>query len=102
MARFRAALGRDPVLVVPTAGDVTEFERELAGAGAVLGGSIATFDSLAAEIAGALAPALPPELTVAQRQALVRAAIAATPSRRLRRSADRPGFAPALSRLIAE
>ena len=102
LARFRAELGRDPVLVVPTAGDVAAFERELAAQGATLGGSIATFDALAAEIAGALAPALDPELTVSQRQALVRAAIDSVDPGRLRRSAARPGFAPALARLIAE
>ena len=102
LARFRAELGRDPVLVVPTAGDVAAFERELAAQGATLGGSIATFDALAAEIAAALAPALDPELTVSQRQALVRAAIDSVDPGRLRRSAARPGFAPALARLIAE
>ena len=102
LARFRAELGRDPVLVVPTADDVAAFERELAAQGATLGGSIATFDALAAEIAAALAPALDPELTVSQRQALVRAAIDSVDPGRLRRSAARPGFAPALARLIAE
>ena len=101
MARFRAALDRDPVLVVPTAGDVTAFERELAADGATLGGSIATFDALAGEIASALATA-PPELTTSQRQALVRAAIDSADQGRLTRSASRPGFAPALARMIAE
>ena len=100
--RYRAALDRDPVLVVPTAGDVTEFERELASGGATLGGTIATFDGLAIEIAGAVSAELAPELTVAQRQALVRAAIESVDARHLSRSAARPGFAPALARLIAE
>ena len=98
MARFRDVLDRDPVLVVPTAGDVAAFERELAGDNGVLGGSIATFDTLAAEIASTAAP----ELTVSQRQALVRAAIDSVDAGRLRRSAARPGFGPALARLIAE
>jgi ATP-dependent helicase/DNAse subunit B len=102
LSRFTAALGRDPVLVVPTAGDVTAFERELAADGATLGGSIATFDALAGEIATSMAPAAVPELTVSQRQALVRAAIDSADPGRLRRSAARPGFAPALARLIAE
>ena len=101
MTRFRAALDRDPVLVVPTAGDVTAFERELAADGATLGGSIATFDALAGEIASSLATA-PPELTTSQRQALVRAAIDSADQGRLTRSASRPGFAPALARMIAE
>lgn len=99
MTRFRAALDRDPVLVVPTAGDVTAFERELAADGATLGGSIATFDALAGEIASGLAAA---ELTTSQRQALVRAAIDSADQGRLTRSASRPGFAPALARMIAE
>ena len=103
LSRFRVALDRDPVLVVPTAGDVTAFERELAaGEGSTLGGSIATFDALAGEIASTLAPAPAPELTTSQRQALVRAAIDSADPGRLRRSASRPGFAPALARLIAE
>jgi ATP-dependent helicase/DNAse subunit B len=102
LSRYRAALDREPVLVVPTAGDVAAFERELSANGATLGGSIATFDALAGEIAGTLAPSPSPELTVSQRQALVRAAIASVDAPRLRRSAGRPGFAPALGRLIAE
>ena len=102
LGRFRAALDRDPVLVVPTAGDVTAFERELSADAPTLGGSIATFDALAGEIASALAPAPAPELTVSQRQALVRAAIDSADPGRLRRSASRPGFAPALARMIAE
>ncbi len=76
MGRFRGGLDRDPVLVVPTADDVAAFERELCGGRRrALGGSIATFDALARTIADALAPDLAPELTAAQRQALVRAAI---------------------------
>ena len=49
-----------------------------------------------------LAPAFAPELTGSQRLALIRAAIAQVGPRRLRRSASRPGFAPALDALIAE
>lgn len=101
--RFEGALERDPVLVVPTADDVASFERRLCGeAGAALGGTIATFAGLTAEVAVALAPKLAPELTVSERQALVGAAIARARPRRLGRSAARPGFAPALDALIAE
>ena len=103
LGRFRAALDRDPVLVVPTAGDVTAFERELCGGAARrLGGSIATFDALAGEIAANLAPAPAPELTVSQRQALVRAAIDSADPGPAAPLGARPGFAPALARLIAE
>jgi ATP-dependent helicase/DNAse subunit B len=103
LGRFRAVLDRDPVLVVPTADDVAGFERQLCdGGAATLGGSIATFEGLTGQVIRALHPALPPELTVSQRQALVRAAIDRVAPRRLRRSAARPGFAPALDALIAE
>ncbi|MQA73632.1 MAG: hypothetical protein GEU88_04645 [Solirubrobacterales bacterium] len=103
LARFRAALEREPILVVPTAADVAGFERELcAPEGASLGGSVATFGALVAEVARSLAVELPPALTVSERQALVRAAIGRARPRRLRRSASRPGFAPALEALITE
>jgi superfamily I DNA/RNA helicase len=103
MARFRELLDRDPVLVVPTGDDVAAFERQLCEQlGASLGGSIATFGALTGQIARTLAPTFAPELTGSQRQALIRAAIARVEPRRLRRSASRPGFAPALDALIAE
>jgi ATP-dependent helicase/nuclease subunit B len=103
LSRFRAALDRAPVLVVPTADDVTGFERQLCGRGAAtLGGSIVTFRGLTTQVARAVAPSLPAELSVAQRQALIRAAIGRVSPRLLRRSAARPGFAPALDALIAE
>ncbi len=103
LARFRAALGRQPVLVVPTGDDVAAFERDLcAGPGAAVGGSIMTFAGLARDLARALAVELGPPLSPTQRQALVRAAIRRAAPRRLSRSAARPGFAPAADRLIAE
>jgi ATP-dependent helicase/DNAse subunit B len=99
MERFREALDRDPVLVVPTGDDVATFERQLCEQ---LGGSIATFGALTGQVAKTLAPMLVPELTGSQRQALIRAAITRVEPRQLRRSASRPGFAPALDALIAE
>ncbi len=103
LAAFRASLEREPVLVVPTGDDVATFERELCGgSGATLGGSISTFAGLNLDVARTLAVELAPTLTVAQRQALLRAAIRAAEPKRLRRSASRPGFAPALDRLVAE
>jgi RecB family exonuclease len=103
LTRFRAALDRDPVLVVPTGDDVAGFERQLCDRdSATLGGSIATFRGLTSQVARAVVPSLPAELSVAQRQALIRAAIARVRPRLLRRSAARPGFAPALDALIAE
>ena len=101
--RFRASLDAEPVLVVPTADDVATFERDLcADLGAARGGSVSTFAGLAREVARTLATELGPPLSEIQRQALVRAAIRAAAPRLLRRSAARPGFAPAVERLIAE
>jgi hypothetical protein len=103
LARFRAALDRGPILVVPTGDDVAAFERELCGSGAPsLGGKIATFGGLEIEVARTLAVPFAPALTGPQRQALIRAAIRRAPLIRLRRSAARPGFAPALDALVGE
>ena len=44
--RFAAALGRNPILVVPNVDDVFAFERELCAEGAALGGSTMTFGAL--------------------------------------------------------
>jgi ATP-dependent helicase/DNAse subunit B len=101
--RIRGVLDRDPVLVVPTADDTSRFERVLCEPGdAVVGASITTFSWLAEDVARALGVQAPPALSRPQRLALVRAAIGSTPLRLLRRSAERPGFAPALDALIAE
>jgi RecB family exonuclease len=102
--RFVAALGRDPVLVVPTVDDVFAFERELCQGGAALGGAAMTFGALFRTVA--TAGGVPPgaELSPAQR---LRAISVAVDSRRgrlgpLRRSAARPGFARAFERLLDE
>ncbi len=103
LARFRAVLDHDPVLVVPTGDDVAGFERQLCDeTGVTLGGSISTFGALTQEVARALAIEIVPPLSSAQRQALVRAAVKRAAPRRLRRSAARPGFTPALDALISE
>ena len=45
--RYLADLAREPVLIVPTGSDVERVERDLlARAGALLGGSIGTFDDV--------------------------------------------------------
>jgi hypothetical protein len=103
LARLRERLDEDPVLVVPTGDDAAWFERELCSGGEpTLGVSIRTFGWLFEDTARLLSLSLPESLTAPQRLALIRAAIAATGLRRLRRSAERPGFAPALDALIAE
>jgi ATP-dependent helicase/DNAse subunit B len=99
-----AVLDRDPVLVVPTLDDVYAFERELCTAGAVLGADVMTFGGLfrAVATAGGAPPAA--VLTPAQRLGAVAAAVAERRAqiRRLQGSAARPGFPPALERLLDE
>ena len=53
LARLRAALSRDPVLVVPTSADVGHYSRELAGAGIVFGAQVTTFPRLMRDLARA-------------------------------------------------
>ncbi|HET8566005.1 MAG TPA: PD-(D/E)XK nuclease family protein [Solirubrobacterales bacterium] len=101
---FTAALGRDPVLVVPTVDDVFAFERELCGGGALLGGAVMTFGGLFRTVLAAAGAPPGAELTPAQRLRAVAVAIA-TRRRQLgplRRSAGRPRFARALERLFDE
>jgi ATP-dependent helicase/DNAse subunit B len=101
---FVAALGRDPVLVVPTVDDVYSFERELSEGGAVLGGAVMTFSGLFRAVAGAGGSPPAGELTPAQRLRAVSLAIVEQRGRLgpLRRSAARPGFALAFERLLDE
>ena len=51
LERLRAALSRDPVLVVPTSADAAHYARELAGAGLVFGADVTTFPRLMRDIA---------------------------------------------------
>src|SRR3954453_18289309 len=51
LAAYRAALEREPLLVVPTAGDVERYRRELAAAGAVFGVQVLRFAWLERELA---------------------------------------------------
>lgn len=104
LRRFRETLDRDPVLVLPTADDVFDFERELCSGGAQLGGSAMTFGGLFRALATAAGTPPGAELSAAQRLRAVAAAIAAERRRLgpLRRSAGRPRFAAALERLLDE
>jgi len=102
--RFAAALDRDPVLVVPNVDDVFAFERELCRKGAALGGAAMTFGALFRTVA--TAGGVPPgaELSPAQRLRAIAVAVAERSGRLrpLRRSAGRPGFPQAFSRLLDE
>ena len=103
LRRLRAALEREPLLIVPTGDDIARFERDLCADGnPAVGATIRTFSSLSDEIAAATAARIPPRLSQPQRLALMRAATAATRLRVLARSARSPGFATALDTLVAE
>jgi ATP-dependent helicase/DNAse subunit B len=99
--RFRAALPRDPMLVVPTSADAQHYQRELAAEGIVLGAEVATFNWLVrgiAEATGVRSRVLGP----VARERVVRAAVADTRLEVLARSAQAPGFAAAAGALFAE
>ncbi len=102
--RYLEALERDPVLVVPTVDDVFAFERELCGEGAALGGTVLTFGALFGQIATAAGRPPGAVLSPAQRRRCVEVAVEERAARLgpLRRSAGRPGFAAAFTRLLDE
>jgi RecB family exonuclease len=102
--RFTAALGGDPILVVPTVDDAFAFERELCQGGSLMGGAVMTFGALFGTVA--TAAGTPPGAVLSPAQRL-RAIEVAVHSRQrqlgpLRRSASRPGFARAFERLLGE
>src|SRR5215212_2701768 len=72
--RLRAALDRDPILVVPTFPDVARYQRELAEDGLVFGAQVVTFDRLIGEIAHRAAVTGTPLGTVARERVVVAAA----------------------------
>jgi RecB family exonuclease len=92
------------MLVVPTRDDVDRIERGLArrGSAALLGGTVTTLPGLFGEVARATGTGAPATAARMQRVWLARAAAARARLRILRRSAARPGFAPALESLIAD
>jgi ATP-dependent helicase/DNAse subunit B len=102
LERYLGALESDPFLIVPNRPDVDRAERELlAQSGALLGGSIGTFDDLFARIAhsnGAHKPVVKP----AQRTLLLRRVVAQARTGSLARSARFAGFADALGATVAE
>ena len=98
---YRAALDREPLLVVPTFADVTHYQRELAAAGVAFGGTVLRFARLVAEVArraGWTGSVLGP----VQRDRMVAAAIARSRLNALAASARSAGFARAAAELFAE
>ena len=98
LERYLGALDSDPILIVPNRPDVDRAERELlTRAGALVGGSIGTFDDLFERIArgnGAHRPVITP----AQRTLLLRRIVSGAEGRSARFS----GFADSLGSTVAE
>src|SRR5215218_1489778 len=101
LERLRAVLHREPLLVVPTAADVSHYGQELAESGVVFGAEVLTFERLVREIGRVTGVTARPLGRVA-RERVVRAAIADAHLRRLASSAAAPGFAAAAGALFAE
>src|SRR3954471_19380037 len=101
LERLRAVLHREPLLVVPTAADVSHYGQELAAGGVVFGAEVLTFERLVREI-GRVAGVTTRALGPVARERVVRAAIADAHLHRLASSAAAPGFATAAGALFAE
>jgi len=94
--------GREPILVVPTAADVAEYRRELAGrADLVMGPTIVRFDGLLRLMAARAGVTMRP-ISEAQRELLVARVAERLPLEALAASARTPGFAQAASRFLGE
>ena len=102
LERYLGALERDPILIVPHGSDVERIERELlAKRGALLSGQIGTFDDVFEQIARA-GGSNRPVATDAQRQLIVRTAVAHTSLNGLGASSRFSGFSDALGSALAE
>ncbi|MFL5978471.1 MAG: hypothetical protein ACJ76O_07600, partial [Gaiellaceae bacterium] len=98
LERYLAALQSDPILIVPNRPDVDRAERELLKrAGALVGGSIGTFDDVFERIARGNG-GHKPVITPAQRTLLLRRVVAQARNRSARFS----GFADSLGSTVAE
>jgi ATP-dependent helicase/DNAse subunit B len=102
LERYLGALESDPILIVPNRPDVDRAERELLRqAGALVGGSIGTFDDLFERLARGNG-AHRPVVTEAQRTLLLRRVVARARPDGLGRSARFAGFADALGQTVSE
>jgi ATP-dependent helicase/DNAse subunit B len=100
--RYLESLDREPVLVVPNRPDRERVERDLlARSPALLGGTIATFDDVFAQIARGNG-AHRPVATEAQRSLILQRALASTPLNGLAASSRYGGFAAGLLTVISE
>ena len=100
LERYLAALDSEPVLIVPNRSDVERVERDLLRrTGALLGGTIGTFDDVFELIAGRPADRL---VGAAEQVLVLRRVVARTELNGLGASARSGGFADALSEAIRE
>src|SRR6266498_2554762 len=100
--RYLGALPREPVLIVPNRSDVERVERDLLGrAGALLGGSIGTFDDVFERVASGNGGARP-VASDTQRSLVLRRVVSAAPLGSLGASARFGGFVEALGSTVAE
>jgi ATP-dependent helicase/DNAse subunit B len=99
--RYRLALARGPILVVPRAADVEHYSRELAAAGAVFGIRVEPFGGLMREIARRAGVA-DTAIGESARERLLASVIARTPLALLEPAAQAQGFARALAGFVAE
>ena len=99
---YLEAIERDPVLIVPNRADVERIERDLLRrAGALLAGSIGTFDDVFEELAHG-GPDARPVASDAQRALVARRILGRTALNGLDRSARFAGFADALLAALSE
>ena len=100
---YLASLDREPVLIVPTRGDVERVERDLlTRSPGLFGGWIGTFDDLFRRILAREAGGRKPPLTPIQRSLLLSRVVGGASLNGLSASARFPGFADALGDAIAD
>ena len=101
LERFLRAIDRDPWLIVPNRVDVDRVERELAGrGGALLAGTIGTFDSLFEHVAGTWPASR--VLGEAERTIVLRRIVSTMQLETLGQSSRFAGFTDALAATLAE
>ena len=101
--RYRAALDREPFLVVPNVAEVERIERELlASTPALFGGAIGTWDDLFGWIAFGAGGDTRPAIRPSQRRLLLGRVVAGAELNGLSASARFPGFAESLGNAIGD
>jgi hypothetical protein len=103
LERYLAVLDREPVLIVPNGADVDPVERALLErAGALLGGSIGTFDDFFERLARGDGARRRPVIRPVQRRLLLTRVVARSSPDRFSTSARFPGFTQALGDAVAD